>query len=206
MEHEAAKDAFGRLYRDQQPPWDIPGPQPCIVDAAREVTGPLLDVGCGTGENALFFAARGLDVTGIELVDEAVEQARRKASERDLRAAFLVKDALTLVDWDRRFHSAIDSGLFHVFSEADRTRYVEGLAHVLEPEGRLFLICFSEHEPGTHGPNRITRGDLRQAFAAGWIIQGITPTRYAIVPGVKHFEFSAGGAQAWFLKARRSSA
>ena len=77
-------------------------------------------------------------------------------------------DALTLKDWPERFDSVIDSGLFHVFSDDDRRRYVEGLAHVLKPGGRLFLLCFSDEEPGTQGPRRVsqkeTAGRLRRGL------------------------------------------
>ena len=68
-----------------------------------------------------------------------------------MQATFLVKDAMTLKDWTERFDSLIDSGLFHVFSDEDRRRYVEGLATVLKPDGRLFLMCFSDEEPGDAG-------------------------------------------------------
>jgi cyclopropane fatty-acyl-phospholipid synthase-like methyltransferase len=57
---------------------------------------------------------------------------------------FLVKDALTLKDWTERFDTVIDSGLFHVFSDEDRLRYLKGLATVLKAGGRLFLMCFSD--------------------------------------------------------------
>ena len=59
----------------------------------------------------------------------------------------------------------IDSGLFHVFSDQDRQRYVEGLAAVLKPGGRLFLMCFSDEEPGTQGPRRVSKQELHDAFA-----------------------------------------
>ena len=46
-----------------------------------------------------------------------------------------------LKDLPEVFDSVIDSGLFHVFSNEDRKRYVGGLASVLKPGGRLFLLC-----------------------------------------------------------------
>jgi SAM-dependent methyltransferase len=117
-------------------PWEKgrPSSDPLVAVADR-VVGPVLDAGCGTGENALFFAARGLRVTGIDFVEEAIRRARGKATERGLTAEFLVKDALTLGDWGERFASVIDSGLFHVFTDEQRARYVAGLAHVTEPRG-----------------------------------------------------------------------
>ena len=79
---------------------------------------------------------------------------------------FLVKDALTVKDWSERFDNVIDSGLFHVFSDDDRRRCcVEGLATVLKPGGRLFLLCFSDEEPGTQWPRRASKKEIHDAFA-----------------------------------------
>src|SRR5262245_50142208 len=113
-------------------PWDVDKPQGPFAAVADRVTSPVLDAGCGTGETALFFAARGHRVTGIDFLDEPIRRARDKAARRGLTVQFLVKDALTLGDWGERFATVIDSGLFHVFSDDDRRRYVRGLAQVLE--------------------------------------------------------------------------
>src|SRR5262245_28093359 len=93
-------------------PWDIDKPQPVFAAIAERVTGTVLDAGCGTGEHALFFAARGHRVTGIDFVPEAIRRARRKAAERCVSVTFLVKDATALGDLGERFASVIDSGLF----------------------------------------------------------------------------------------------
>src|ERR671923_2410750 len=82
-----------------QAPWDIGRPQKALLGVADRITGSVLDAGCGTGENALFFAGRGCQVTGIDFIEEAIKRARRKAAERGLPVTFLVKDALTLKDW-----------------------------------------------------------------------------------------------------------
>ena len=84
-------------------PWDIGKPQGPFVAAADRVTGPVLDAGCGTGDTALFFAARGHRVTGIDFLEEPIRRARAKAAERGLSVEFLVKDAMTLGDWGERF-------------------------------------------------------------------------------------------------------
>jgi hypothetical protein len=57
----------------------------------------------------------------------------------------------------------LDSGLFHVFSDEDRIRYVRGLKTVLDPGGRLFLLCFSDATPRTEGPRRVSQPELRVA-------------------------------------------
>jgi cyclopropane fatty-acyl-phospholipid synthase-like methyltransferase len=101
------------------------------------------------------------------------------------------------------FDTVIDSGLFHVFSDDDRRRYVDGMATVLKPGGRLFLLCFSDAEPGTQGPRRVSQPELRAAFANGWVVESIEPSRYEVRPDLKDFHFSEGGPRAWFVVARR---
>jgi cyclopropane fatty-acyl-phospholipid synthase-like methyltransferase len=113
-------------------------------------------------------------------------------------------DALALKDLREVFDSVIDSGLFHVFNDGDRKRYVEGLATVLKPGGKLFLMCFSDEEPGTQGPRRVSRQELHDAFGQGWAIESIEPTRAEVRPDFKDFTFSEGGPKAWFVVIRRS--
>jgi SAM-dependent methyltransferase len=194
---------FASAYTGQAP-WDIGRPQKALLDVADRIAGSVLDAGCGTGENALFFAGRGCRVTGIDFIEEAINRARQKASGRGLPATFLVKDALTLKDWSERFDNVIDSGLFHVFSDEDRRRYVEGLATVLRPGGRLFLLCFSDEEPGTQGPRRVSKRELYDAFARGWVVESVERSRYEVRPDLKDLTFSDGGPKAWFLIGMRS--
>jgi cyclopropane fatty-acyl-phospholipid synthase-like methyltransferase len=195
--------AFESFY-DGKAPWDIVGPQPTFVAVASQVTGRVLDAGCGTGEHALFFAARGHRVTGIDFVEEAIRRARTKAADRGLSIEFLVKDARALEDWGDRFASAIDSGLFHCFSDADRPRYVRGLAHVIQPGGRLFLMCFSDEEPGSEGPRRVSRQELYDAFTDGWEVESVQATRIEVNPDFTEVSFSEGGPKAWFALVRRN--
>ena len=196
------KNTFASLYAEL-PPWDIGRPQRGFIDIADQVTGSVLDAGCGTGENALFFAGLGHNVTGIDFLAEPINRAKQKAAERGVTATFLVMDALALNDLPETFDTVIDSGLFHVFSDDDRRRYAEGLASVLKPGGKLFLLCFSDDEPGTQGPRRVSRNEIHAAFAQGWTVETILPTRFEVRPGLKDFQFSEGGPKAWFVVARR---
>jgi SAM-dependent methyltransferase len=200
--HSVDRATFEDLYAGPAP-WDIGQPQGRFVAIADRVTGPILDAGCGTGEHALFFAARGHRVIGIDFVDEAIRRARVKAAERGLAVEFLVKDATTLGDWGERFASAIDFGLFHCFSDDDRQRYVRGLARVLEPGGRLFLMCFSDEEPGAEGPRRVSRQELGDAFTDGWEVESVQSARCEINPEFTEVKFSEGGPKMWFAVVRR---
>ncbi len=197
------RSTFESAYAGQAP-WDIGKPQKPFIDEADRITGSILDAGCGTGDTALFLAGRGCKVTGIDFLDVPIQRAKKKAAERGAQATFLVKDALTLKDWSERFDNVIDSGLFHVFYDQDRRRYVEGLATVLKPGGQLFLMCFCDEEPGTQGPRRVSKKELHDAFAEGWIIESIEPTRAEVRPDLKDLSFSEGGPKAWFVVVRRS--
>ena len=171
MSNVPDRATFEQAYAGKAP-WDIGKPQAPFVGVADRVTSPVLDAGCGTGDTALFFAARGHRVTGIAFVEEAIRRARAKAAERGLAVEFLVKDALTLGDWGERFASLIDSGLFHVFSHDDRRRYVQGLAQVIEPGGRLFLMCGSAEEardsiPPVSRQERWTASSIRRGHQIG---------------------------------------
>jgi cyclopropane fatty-acyl-phospholipid synthase-like methyltransferase len=197
------RSVFEQAYAGQAP-WDIGKPQKVFLDAAGQITGSVLDAGCGTGETALYFAGRGCTVTGIDFLEVPIQRARQKAAERGVPVTFLVKDALTLKDWPEPFDAVIDSGLFHVFSDDDRRRYVEGLTTVLKPGGRLFLACFSDEEPGTQGPRRVSQNELQEAFARGWTIESIEPCRFEVRPDLKDLNFSEGGPKGWFVVVRRT--
>lgn len=199
--HPSAHVGFSKIY-EGNPPWDIGKPQPPFVTIADRVIGPVLDAGCGTGNTALFFAALGHQVTGVDFVEQAIRRARAKAAERGLSAEFLIKDAMTLDEWDRRFASVIDCGLFHVYSGTEQRRYVKGLANVLQPGGRLFLFTFTEEAP----EGGVSRQQLYEIFADGWKIESVELARGEVNPAfTAEFPdaFPAGGPQGWFAIIRR---
>jgi len=171
---------FDSAYRGGPPPWDIGRPQKEFVDLVRrgEITGPVLDIGCGTGEHALFFAAEGHEVWGIDSTARAIEKAKEKAAERGLRVHFLVGDAVHLSELTRRFDTATDSGFFHTLSDEDRPVFVENLAAILPSGGKYFMLCFSDQEPAGYGPRRITEKEIRDSFREGWTIHYIRPATF----------------------------
>ena len=197
------RDHFVNAYAGK-PPWDIERAQRVFMEHADQITGSVLDAGCGTGENALYLGSLGRSVTGIDYLAVPIERAKQKAAQRDLQVDFRVADALNLKSFKERFDNVVDCGLFHVFSDEDRPRYVEGLTTVVRPGGRLFLMCFSEEEPGTQGPRRVSKKELQDAFAAGWMIESIEPCRVEIRPDFTEVTFSEGGPKAWFAVIRRA--
>jgi SAM-dependent methyltransferase len=192
-----AVTGWDAVYADDSAPWDIGRPQAAFVRLADagEIRSPILDSGCGTGEHALMLAARGHEAVGIDLSSVAVARAQRKAAERGLAATFEVGDVLDLAALGRQFATIVDNGVFHVFDDEDRARYVRSLADAAEPGGTLHLMCFSEHTPGTNGPRRVTQAELREAFAVGWRMERIETAVLEVRP-----DWAPGPAQAWLAK------
>jgi SAM-dependent methyltransferase len=191
-------------YTAESPaPWDIGRPQPAFVRLAEAgfLTGRVLDAGCGTGENALLAASYGADALGVDVAPAAIEKAKAKAAQRALAARFTVGDALDLgsLGLAGTIDTVIDSGVFHVFSDDERPRYVASLASVLRPAGITYLMCFSDRQPGEFGPRRVSQDELREAFAGGWTIESISADRFDVNPieGATH-------AEAWLAVIRRS--
>jgi SAM-dependent methyltransferase len=187
------------------PPWDIGQPQPAFARLAAQglLTGRVLDAGCGTGEHTLLAASSGADALGVDGSPRAIDRARGKAAERGIKARFEVADALRLADLGLSFDVVIDNGLFHVFDDASRARYVASLASVLRPGGHLYLMCFSDRQPGTAGPRRVTQDELRSAFADGWQIDAIQGDTIEINPGPF---FGTTQVQAWLAIISRAGA
>jgi SAM-dependent methyltransferase len=166
-EHPHAR--FERQYASGNAPWDIGRPQPEIV--ALEATGVIgacvLDVGCGTGETALFLASRGHEVVGVDAVPVAIEQAREKAEERKLPVKFVAGDVLDTMPWieGRPFDSVVDVGFFHALSDEQRLPFALELADALAWGGIYAMLCFSDRVPGEFGPRRVSEAEIRGVFA-----------------------------------------
>ena len=194
-------DAWDVAYQGA-PGWEIGRPQPAFLRLADAgvLTGRLLDVGCGTGHNALLAAERGADVTGLDISALAIDRARAAARERGLAVRFVVGDARRLDVLGERFDTVIDSGTFHSFVDADRARYVAALADVARPGARVHVVCFSERTPGNWGPRRVSERELRRAFTEGWLAESVERTTFELAPGSPVPE-----AQAWVATFRRTS-
>ena len=184
-------DFFESVY-EGEPPWETGRPQKEFIqlEQAGEIVGSVLDIGCGTGENALYFAEHGHEVWGIDFISVAIQKAKEKATQRHLTVTFLLLNVLELYNLGRTFDTVIDSGLFHVLSDEERPLFVSNLATVMDRGGTYFMLCFSELEPGEYGPRRVTQAEIRDSFHDGWHVNYI---REATLEG----RLRLSGVHAW---------
>ncbi|MEU6141125.1 class I SAM-dependent methyltransferase [Streptomyces sp. NPDC047081] len=199
--HSASTEPPGPedLYADP-PPWDIGRPQPAFLGLAEAgaIRGRVLDVGCGTGEQALMCADLGLDVTGIDLATRALRTAEDKRRRRDRAARFLHWDALKLADLGETFDTVLDCGLLHVFAADDRAAYVDGLRAVTRPGSRYFVLCFSDRQPGEWGRvHKLTKSEIETSFAEGWRVDSMDPSTIDITT-------DPDGIRAWLVALTRT--
>jgi SAM-dependent methyltransferase len=174
------------------PPWDIGAPQPAIAELAEHGAfgSRVLDAGCGTGEHALLAAGLGRDAVGIDASPRAIALANNKAAVRGLKVRFLVWDALDLGSLGEVFDTVIDSGLFHVFDDPARARYVASLREATAPGGNVVVLCFSDRVPGDFGPRRVKAAELEASFADGWRVERIEEVPMSVI-------FAPDGIPAW---------
>jgi short-subunit dehydrogenase len=191
------KEFFDSTYHGV-PPWDVGAPQTTFVALAKEgrIKGAVLDVGCGTGEHALWAASLGYAAVGVDSSPKAIAKANAKAAERHVDASFTVGDATALEKLGRTFDTILDAGLFHVLADVDRPRYADSLAKALAPGGRVHILAFSDREASEQGPRRVSEAELRATFGGDWQFETLTETR---MQSLVHKD----GAHAWLATLTR---
>jgi ubiquinone/menaquinone biosynthesis C-methylase UbiE len=173
---------FAGMYAEGIPPWQIDRPQPEVIRLIEQgkFESPVLDLGCGTGDNTIELARHGLVVKGLDAVPEALERARKKKQKAGLKQPpeFILGDALCLVESGLKARTVLDCALFHTFSDEERGEYIRGLEAVLSQGGRLHILSFSELETRQPGPRRLSLSEITGSFGKGWRVEDSVRCRY----------------------------
>ena len=173
---------FAGMYAEGIPPWQIDRPQPEVIRLIEQgkFESPVLDLGCGTGDNTIELARQGLVVKGLDAVPEALDRARKKTEQAGLKQSpeFVLGDALRLVESGLKARTVLDCALFHTFSDEERKEYIRGLEAVLSKGGRLHILSFSELETRQPGPRRLSLSEITGSFGKGWRVEDSVRCRY----------------------------
>jgi 2-polyprenyl-3-methyl-5-hydroxy-6-metoxy-1,4-benzoquinol methylase len=161
-------------------PWfysDLDDDLELALDQLGLRSGRALDLGTGPGTQAMRLAQRGFDVTAVDISAAAVELARHKAEAQQLSIDWRQDDILA-TRLTGQFDLIFDRGCFHVLPPERRTDYVGTVARLLNPDGYLFLKCFSQLQPGSQGPHRFAPEQLRAIFTVQLHVRSVTETVY----------------------------
>ena len=142
------------IYRNvplEEIPWNIetaPDALVELVESGRVKPCKTIDLGCGTGNYAIYLASMGFDVTGIDMSQTAIEIARKNAEKKGVKCNFYTADLLgDLHEIEETFDFAYDWELLHHIFPENRENYVENVYRILSPMGKYLSVCFSEKNP-----------------------------------------------------------
>jgi 2-polyprenyl-3-methyl-5-hydroxy-6-metoxy-1,4-benzoquinol methylase len=134
---------FEWRYWRSQTPWDTQVTPPEVLEfIAAHPAGRALDLGCGTGTNAVTLAHHGWRVTGVDFASRAIRQARRKAARAGLTIEFHAADVTDLGMLDGPYDYVLDIGCLFTLKDIDRMRYARELARLLRPQGDFMLYAW----------------------------------------------------------------
>ena len=150
-------------YRTGDTPWDS-------RETSRELTrvleeyeinpGRALELGCGTGTNAIFLATRGFSVTAIDCAIPAIETARERAQSAGVEIDWHLADVQHFGADLAPFDFVFDRGVYHCCRRVDLDGYLATLAQVTRP-GTLYLsLAGNVNEGVTTGPPRVSATDI----------------------------------------------
>lgn len=173
-------------YKQNFIPWDAGVPEPMliqVVESGALPRGRALDVGCGTGTNAIWLAQHGYDVLGVDIAPLALEKARAKTPP-GLSCRFAAVDFLAERPEGGPFQLVFDRGCFHVFDEpGDRAKFAAQVASVLAPDGIwLSLVGSTEGPPRQMGPPRRSLRDLADAIEPSLEIVSVRSAEFHDLP------------------------
>ncbi len=151
-------------YREGTPPWETNRPAAELVRLVEQgVLKPCttLELGCGTGANAIYLAKKGFEVTAVDWSATAIERARTRAERDDALLRIVLDD---IFDFCRRagtFDLVFDAGFYHFIRRKELSRFLDLLWHITRPESYYLTLAGAADETSQGGPPQVSEDDLR---------------------------------------------
>jgi cyclopropane fatty-acyl-phospholipid synthase-like methyltransferase len=160
--------SFELRYLFGRAPWDTGITPPEVVEfLGRTPPGRALDIGCGTGTNAVAMARRGWRVTGLDFSRRALAAGRARAAAAGVSVEFLTGDASELRGLTGPFDYVLDIGCFHALSGEGQRRYAARVAEVARPGATYMLYTFLSDASRESLPSR---AGLERLFTPAFVL------------------------------------
>lgn len=165
---------YDLYYRFSKPRWDDGSIPQQVVDLASQVRkGRVLDLGCGSGTDAIYLAQQGFTVVGVDGSPVAIRRAQRKAAQAGVNPAFLIQDVTRLEFLQDPFDAGLDVGCFHGLSKAGKEAYCRGLVRYTHPGSLVLIWGFDQRNPNFG----LTPEQVEQTFAPTFALTRLEPSQ-----------------------------
>jgi SAM-dependent methyltransferase len=147
-----------------------------------------IELGCGTGTNAVWLASRGFDVTAVDLSCLAIRRAIRRAASAGVGVHFRIGDLRGWQDFEGPFEFFYDGGCYHAVRLEDPDGYFATLDHVLQPGALGLVLLGNDREPEDDaGPPGVDEATIRREFGGLFEVLRLREFRFDAPPGGRHY-------------------
>ncbi len=177
---------WDQRYRRGDSPWDTGQPSSelrRLIAEERIAPARALELGCGTGTNAIWLAQQGFAVTALDVSALALEWAREKAARAGVAVRFMAGDALDPPEMDAPFRFVFDRGCYHVVRRHNATRFAEVLHRLTTPDMTALVLAGNAKEPHAPGPPVVSEEEIRRELGGRFVIQWLREFRFDPPPG-----------------------
>jgi methyl halide transferase len=186
-------------YREGTPPWDTGDPHAelaRVLDEYRLKPQTVLEIGCGTGADAILLARRRFEVTAVDCSPIAIERARLRAERQDALLRFVLADIFEFARSSGQFDLVYDCGVYHALRQVNLDRYLDVLWRVTRPGS--YYLCFAGAPDATaeEGPPQVTEDEMHNELGRLFEFIHVRPMRF-------HSAMHKGGHAAWSCLMRR---
>jgi SAM-dependent methyltransferase len=187
----AAPPDWDAMYREGTPPWETGRPAGellCVLDEGLIPAGTALEVGCGTGADAVCLAEHGFEVTAVDASAQAIDRARRRARLEGAPVCFILADVFEFAETAERFDLVYDAGFYHFIRRTDLNRYLDLLWRTTRPGSYYLALIGSIGEEASGGPPQVSEDQIR--LELGRLFEFLH---------LRHFQFESPGRPQGYL-------
>jgi methyl halide transferase len=170
-----------RYRQPDQAPWDTGRPSAELqrqLAKRKPSPGPAIELGCGSGTNAVWLAQQGFDVTAIDISPTALERAQAKAVEAGVQARFLQTDVTALPDLGPPFSFFFDRGCYHVLRRENVDGYLRSLSKITAAVAIGLVLTGNAKEAHSPGPPVVSEAEIRAELGRDFDIVSLEEFRF----------------------------